>query len=277
MAALGHDLTSTTSDYSWNSSHTSCTATRACGRSGCSYVLTETKSATKRISTAATCTAQEKYDYYIPSWTNSTYFGTTYCPNWHYSSALGHSYGTPSYSWNSTCTSCTASATCTRSGCTYVLTETKSATKTNTTAATCTADGKYDYTVSGWTNSSVFETDRCPCWHTIAALGHNPVCICAESSTDWANTFCEYRCSRCGEETSYSHKYVVVSMKAHTGFIGIGGNKHTGSYRCSYCGWTRSVEKAKCYDLNDDKDCDACGQGVSKGYNSDSVVQMGYE
>ena len=65
-----------------------------------------------------------------------------------------HSYGTPSYSWDSSGV-CTASATC---GCGYTLTESKIGVYETTTTATCTTAEKYRYKASGWTNSSVFST-----------------------------------------------------------------------------------------------------------------------
>jgi hypothetical protein len=88
--ALGHDYSGTSSKYSWGSGCTSCTATRACGRSGCSYVLTETKSASVRRITNATCSDQGKYDYYVENW-SSSYFGLARCPCYHYDGPLGHS------------------------------------------------------------------------------------------------------------------------------------------------------------------------------------------
>ena len=88
--SLGHDYSSTSSKYSWASGCTSCTATRACGRSGCSYVLTETKSASVRRITDATCSDKGKYDYYVENW-SSSYFGLARCPCYHYDGPLGHS------------------------------------------------------------------------------------------------------------------------------------------------------------------------------------------
>ena len=59
--------------------------------------------------------------------------------------ATGHTYGDATYTWTDN-KSCTASHTCSK--CSNVETETVDATKSTKTPATCTTDGKYQYTAT---------------------------------------------------------------------------------------------------------------------------------
>ena len=99
--------------------------------------MSSAHSYTKTTQTAATCTVKGTSKY------------TCSC-GYSYTSqdidALGHSYGTATYTWATDGSTCTAKRTCTRTGCTH--SETANATITNAvkTAATCTAKGTTTYT-----------------------------------------------------------------------------------------------------------------------------------
>ena len=66
--------------YSWNSGHTSCTATATCS---CGSTVTETKAATKRsIIDTSTCITKSKWNYAVTF--DNPVLGATSCPDYHY-------------------------------------------------------------------------------------------------------------------------------------------------------------------------------------------------
>ena len=104
---------------------------------------------------------------------------------------LGHSYGTPNYSWNDDYTKCTATRVCTNDE-THVDSE-DGTVRSNTTNATCTADGKTVYTATF--NNSAFATQTKEV--TITSDGHS------FDETKWGYREADghaYTCTVCGDE-----------------------------------------------------------------------------
>lgn len=83
--------------------------------------------------------------------------------------ALGHKYGTPTYSFAADGKSCTAEVSCTRDGCTNKVTESGTITSAVKTAATCTVKGTTTYTAA-FTDSKFAKQTKDV--QDIAALGH---------------------------------------------------------------------------------------------------------
>lgn len=205
IAALGHDYTKTKSSYSWSTDHTSCTGTRPCGRSGCTYKLTETKTATLTTITSATCTAQGKQQYVVSSWSNSSYFSKVACPDWHYTNALGHSWG----SWTDYSTS-QHKQTCSRCGTVSY----NSHAWTTTKSATCTATGTRKCNTCGRTE-------------TISALGHS-----YGSWSKYSPSQHYRKCSRCGNFEYANHSWTTIQSATCTAF---------GREQCTICGGTEPI------------------------------------
>ena len=206
IAALGHDYSNTSSSYEWSTTHTSCTGTRPCGRSGCSYVFTENATVTKTNETAPTCTAQGKHDYRA-SFATTTLFSARSCPDWHYKDALGHNWG----SWTDYSSS-QHKRTCSR--CSTV--DYGSHSWTTTKAATCTATGTRKCNTCGRTE-------------TIAALGHSYGSWSKYSSSQHKRT-----CSRCSNVEYGSHSWTTTKSATCTA---------TGTKTCSTCSGTETIAK----------------------------------
>ena len=186
IAALGHNY----GDWTVTLAPT-CTATgtkrRDCTR--CTHYETETVAATGHTSVsypnvAATCTT-------------SGFKGGTYCSVCNavltartVVAALGHSWNTPTYSWNGY-SSCTATRTC-KNNTSHKETATATITNAVTTAATCTTAGTRTYTATFSESWASNQTKT----QSIAATGHSYT-----TSYSWSGyTSCTATrtCSTCG-------------------------------------------------------------------------------
>lgn len=130
---------------------------------------------------------------------------------------LGHSFGTPTYSWNEL--ECTAERICTRDNCGHKETETVTAALTETQPATCTQTGTETYTATFENDNFSVQTKE----KELSELGHaygewkitkNPTCM-EEGSK-------QRKCSRCDD--------------VENGIIAIDANAH------SYGNWTTTTE-----------------------------------
>ena len=138
----GHDWNSPT--YTWSSDNSKVTAKRVC-KNDASHVDTETANASSRVAKAATCTSKGKTTY-TAQFSNSAFVKQE--KTLENISALGHSYGTPQYTWSADGSSCTATVSCTRSGCSEKIEEQAVITSSVKTPATYTAKGWTRYTAS---------------------------------------------------------------------------------------------------------------------------------
>ena len=111
------------------------------------------------VVTAPTCTAQG-YTTHTCSRCGNSYKDS-------YISTPGHSWNTPTYSWNGT-SSCTATRTC-KNNSSHTETSTATITSAVTTAATCTTSGVRTYTATFGASWATKQTKT----ETISATGHN--------------------------------------------------------------------------------------------------------
>lgn len=184
--ALGH--TFGTATYNWN--NTSCTASRACTRGGCTYAETETVTGTYVKDSDATCTAAEK-GHYVAVFENNVFtnqVSTTITKG----NQLEHTFGATTYSWSGD--SCTASRPCTRSGCTYAETETVKGTYVKDSDATCT-EAETGHYVADFKNAAF--TDQV----TETAIHGNPAeHLFGNVTYEWKGSVCKAKraCTRSG-------------------------------------------------------------------------------
>ena len=163
IPAAGHSWGSPS--YTWSSDNSSVTAKRVC-RLDASHVETETVRTSSTVVSAATCTAKGSTRY-TASFSNSAF--STQTKTVENISALGHSWGSPSYTWSSDNSSVTAKCVC-RHDASHVQTETARTSSTVVSAATCTANGSTRYTASF--SNSAFSTQT-KTVQNISALGHS--------------------------------------------------------------------------------------------------------
>ena len=114
-----------------------------------------------------------------------------------YISALGHSYGEPSWAWSEDYTNATATFTCTNDS-EHVDTLTATVTDKVTTPATCTTDGEKDYTATVTFNNQTYTDVKTV---TVKKTGHS---ISGNS------------CVNCGQPASEGLDMVLISEGEYT-------------------------------------------------------------
>ena len=114
-----------------------------------------------------------------------------------YVSALGHSYGKPSWAWSEDYTNATATFTCTNDS-EHVDTLTATVTDKVTTPATCTTDGEKDYTATVTFNNQTYTDVKTV---TVKKTGHS---ISGNS------------CVNCGQPASEGLDMVLISEGEYT-------------------------------------------------------------
>ena len=114
-----------------------------------------------------------------------------------YVSALGHSYGEPSWAWSEDYTNVTATFTCTNDS-EHVNTLTATITDEVTTPATCTTDGEKDYTATVTFNNQTYTDVKTV---TVEKTGHS---ISGNS------------CVNCGQPASEGLDMVLISEGEYT-------------------------------------------------------------
>ena len=114
-----------------------------------------------------------------------------------YVSALGHSYGEPSWAWSEDYTNATATFTCTNDS-EHVDTLTATVTDEVTTLATCTTDGEKDYTATVTFNNQTYTDVKTV---TVKKTGHS---ISGNS------------CVNCGQPASEGLDMVLISEGEYT-------------------------------------------------------------
>ena len=163
IPALGHDFGTPT--YTWSADGKSCSAKAVCSRNS-SHIVTEDASISSTVATAATCESKGKTKY-TATFTNSRFATQTKTVT--DIAALGHNYGTPTYTWSAGGKSCSAKAVCSHNS-SHTETEDASISSTVATAATCESKGKTKYTAT-FTNSRFATQTKTVT--DIAALGHD--------------------------------------------------------------------------------------------------------
>ena len=114
-----------------------------------------------------------------------------------YVSALGHSYGGPSWAWSEDYTNATATFTCTNDS-EHVDTLTATVTDKVTTPATCTTDGEKDYTATVTFNNQTYTDVKTV---TVEKTGHS---------------ISDNSCVNCGQPASEGLDMVLISEGEYT-------------------------------------------------------------
>ena len=114
-----------------------------------------------------------------------------------YVSALGHSYGEPSWAWSEDYTNATATFTCTNDS-EHVNTLTATVTDEVTTPATCTTDGEKDYTATVTFNNQTYTDVKTV---TVEKTGHS---------------ISDNSCVYCGQPASEGLAMVLISEGEYT-------------------------------------------------------------
>ncbi|MBQ1340869.1 MAG: cell wall-binding repeat-containing protein, partial [Erysipelotrichaceae bacterium] len=201
IAPLGHSWNEPA--YSWNDDYSKVTATRTCQNGN--HPETETVSATGMETQAPTCEDEGVMTYTSQNFTNEAFTAqTTTQPI----AALGHDWGSVTYTWSDGNESCTASRECNRDH-SHVEQETVTA-KITPVDPTCTEKGSNTYTAA-FTNSAFEKQVRIV---DVPALGHEEAtrkenevaATCTEAGSYDEVVYC----SRCGVELSRTAKTVAA-------------------------------------------------------------------
>ena len=202
IVALGHDYG--TPKYTWSVDGKTCVAKVICSHNE-SHTITENGKITDKVTTAATCENKGKTKY-TATFTNSRF--STQTKTIADISALGHSYGSPTYEWNADNSTCTATKICANDN-SHVVTETANSSSVVTKAATCEEIGTKTFTAvftkEGFENQQKTEE--------IAALQHNYGTPTYEWSTD--NSTCTAK-KVCANDNSHVVTETVNSTSAIT-------------------------------------------------------------
>ncbi len=203
-AALGHDYGTATPLYSWSADGKQCIASITCTRDNCNHSETEIATISSAEKTPATCVSMGTTTY-TATFQNSLF--TTQTKDVTDISALGHSFGTPVYTWTEDFDQCTATATCTRSGCTEKITETVNTSISGTVAPTCENKGTTTYTATF--QNSMFEAQSRTV-ETADALGHNYGTPSYTWTNDGKSCTATVVCTREGCESTISETVTTV-------------------------------------------------------------------
>ena len=194
--------------YSWYDDYTLCNATRVCLKDS-THIETETVESTYEVTTEAHCES-DGVGLYTASFENKA-FATQ-----HHESVIpstGHNWGTPTYSWSSDYSSCTATRVCLNDS-SHVDSETVTSSFEETTGATCENSGVGVYTATF--ENFAFETQT---YQTvISALGHdwdNPTYELIGNDQMKAKRVCKRNESHIQEET-VSGEYSVITAPTAT-------------------------------------------------------------
>ena len=147
IPALGHDWGEAT--YTWAANGSSATATRVCARDA-EHVETETQETTEEITRAATCTVKGQTTY------SAVFANDAFAPQTKTLTnipALGHDWGTPTYTWSGDNSAVTATRVCAHNSA-HVETETAQTTWTLVLSPTETTNGERLYTSEAFTNAA---------------------------------------------------------------------------------------------------------------------------
>ena len=159
---------------------------------------------------AATCTAEGNKHYYSCTVCKKKFMDNMGMSEYEGNSwvipAVGHKYGTPSYTWSKDNKSCTAEATCTVKSCGYTLTEKAVVSYKITTAPTTTKTGEGTYTAK-FTNS-LFKTQ------TSKVTIPKEAYVWGKPTYKWTKTSSGYTCTATRVATNDSTKKQTETVTA---------------------------------------------------------------
>nr|MCR4879650.1 hypothetical protein [Bacilli bacterium] len=217
--ALTHDWGE--ANYVWNADYSEVTATRICNNDN-SHIETETVSTTHSTTLAPTETTTGIEHYVSNAFTNSAFEVVekdVIIPELDHE----HSYGVPTYTWNSDNSQCTATKEC---SCGDKITETVDTTNVITTAPTCLETGVRTYTAT-FTNTD-FETQYILV--DVAATGHSWTFTSFTFSDDGKTAVANFVCDNNNEHTKTETATVTSSVKTAATCSTIGVTTYTATY-----------------------------------------------
>ena len=156
--ATGKTITKTghkygTPTYTWSKDGKTCVANRVCANDS-THIETENGTITNKVKTAATCTVKGTRTY-TATFKNTAF--KTQTKDIQNIAALGHKYGTPTYTWSADGQTCTAKRVCTNNA-SHIETENATITHKVKTAATYTTKGTTTYTATFKNTAFVTQT-----------------------------------------------------------------------------------------------------------------------
>ena len=132
-----------TPTYTWSKDGKTCVAKRVCANNG-THIETESATITNKVKTPAMCTVKGTRTY-TATFKNTAF--KTQAKDIQDIAALGHKYGTPTYTWSNDGKTCIAKRVCANEG-THIETENGTITNKVKTPATYTTKGTTTYTAT---------------------------------------------------------------------------------------------------------------------------------
>ena len=191
--------------YTWAEDNSTCTATRVC-KGDESHKETETVDTTSVVVTEAKCEEDGLKRYTADFKTNEAFLDQTKDVTLE---AIGHEWGTPTYTWSDDYSSCTATRVC-KNDSNHIESETADSAYTEIIPATCDTDGSAVYDAAF--ENEAFEVQS----HEVTLpANHNwgtPTYTWAEdNSTCTARRVCANDPTHIEEETATAVEYVTIS------------------------------------------------------------------
>ncbi len=167
--------------YTWSQDNKTCTAERVC-KSNEEHKETETVNSTYVVVEEAKCEEDGK-GRYTADFTSEAFVDQTKDITLE---AIGHEWGTPTYTWSDDYSTCTATRVC-KNDANHIETETVYSAYTETIPATCDADGSAVYDAAFENEAFEVQTHEI----TLPATGHNwgePTYVWNEDHTECVAT-----------------------------------------------------------------------------------------
>ena len=207
--------------YTWSEDNSTCTATKTC--SECHDVVTEAADVSTKI-TDATCT-NEGLNTYTATFKNTAF--KTQTKDIQDIAALGHKYGTPTYTWSKDGKTCVAKRVCANNG-THIETENGTITNKVKTPATCTVKGTRTYTATF--KNTAFKTQAKDI-QDIAALGHKYGTPTYTWSNDGKTCIAKRVCANEGTHIETENGTITNKVKTPATYTTKGTTTYTATFK----------------------------------------------
>ena len=226
--ATGKTITKTghsygTPTYAWSADGKTCTAKRVCTKNS-SHVETEKATITNKVKTPATCMVKGTTTY-TATFKNTAF--KTQTKDIQDIAALGHKYGTPTYTWSKDGKTCVAKRVCANNG-THIETENGTITNKVKTLATCTVKGTRTYTATF--KNTAFKTQAKDI-QDIAALGHKYGTPTYTWSNDGKTCIAKRVCANEGTHIETENGTITNKVKTPATYTTKGTTTYTATFK----------------------------------------------
>lgn len=226
--ATGKTITKTghsygTPTYAWSADGKTCTAKRVCTKNS-SHVETEKATITNKVKTPATCMVKGTTTY-TATFKNTAF--KTQTKDIQDIAALGHKYGTPTYTWSKDGKTCVAKRVCANNG-THIETENGTITNKVKTPATCTVKGTRTYTATF--KNTAFKTQAKDI-QDIAALGHKYGTPTYTWSNDGKTCIAKRVCANEGTHIETENGTITNKVKTPATYTTKGTTTYTATFK----------------------------------------------